>query len=106
MPEETEEPAEAAASLAEAATKPAQDPPKLRSILVSVPEPSRGKVREGKIQPFAGGRTRSSSGGSRSSIGTLRWGRDVWKEAELYLTDTSLCYSISDTGVSFTNSVK
>lgn len=69
-----------------------------RSIRVSVPEPSQRRVKDGKIQPFSR-RSRSSSG-SVSNISSKRTRKDVWREAELYLTDMSLCYKIEGMGVS------
>lgn len=88
----------------EAGTKTSSPVPvhKLRSASVSVPEPSRSRVRDGKIQPYGWGRTRSTSGGSRSSMGSLKsWLiKDVWTKAELYLTDSTLCYEIVGSGVS------
>ena len=87
------------ASEDEVASKPAvvQEPKKICSITVSVTEPSKRYLSEGQIQLF--GRRRSiSSTGSSSSLKNL-WGKDVWVKAELYLTETSLCYSIDGIGV-------
>ena len=60
-----------------------------KSIGVSVPEPSLNRVKDGKIQPYSG---------NTSLMGW--WKRDVWREAELYLTNTTLCYKIEGMGVS------
>jgi hypothetical protein len=80
-----------------------EEPTKLRSSLVTVLEPSRSKVKGGKIRLFSSGRTRSSS--TRGSTSSLRgwWGKDVFVKAQLYLTPTSLCYKIDGMGVSYTD---
>lgn len=83
---------------AEGASKPV--PTKLRSVRVSVLEPSTSKVKNGSIQPFSVGRTRSSSTRSSASSTKAWFGKDVWLKAELYLTPTALCYSLEGVGVS------
>ena len=72
------------------------EPKKLQSFQVAVLEPYKGRVKDGKIRLF-GGRTRTSS---RNSSGKFRWEKDVWTEAQLFLTPTLLCYEIKKTGVS------
>lgn len=78
----------------EGASKP--EPRKLQSFEVAVLEPYKGRVKDAKIRLF-GGRTRTSS---RNSTGKFRWEKDVWAQAELFLTTTRLCYEIKGTGVS------
>lgn len=79
------EPIEEAAELGEeVASKPSQESSKLRSIRVGVPEPSPSKIKDGKIQVAVSPGTKG----------------DCLKEAELYLTPTTLCYKIEDVGVS------
>lgn len=82
------------------ACKPKEkEPTKLISTPVTVLEPSKSRVKGGKIRLFSSGRTRSSS--TRSSTSSWKgWGRDVWVKAELYLTPTTLCYQIEGVGVS------
>ena len=88
------------ASSEEAVPKPAVlhiKPLKLLNTNVSVAEPSKRKVSDGEIQLIGGGRSRSSSGSTSSLKGLC--GKDVWMKAELYLTETTLCYNINDVGV-------
>ena len=74
-----------------AAFKPSE---KLASFPVTVPEPSKSRVRDGTIHPFGMGRSRSRS----NSVKSLFF-KDTWSKAELYLTETTLCYKIQGVGV-------
>ena len=96
---ESSEEGGAAEALDAAVQKSVNEPVKLRSVTVTVLEPSKGRVKEGRIRLFSSGRTRSSS--TRSNSGSRGWwGKDVWVVAELYLAPTALCYRIEGTGVS------
>ncbi len=86
----------------EVASKPSAEktePLKLASLPVTVPEPSKSKVRDGKIHPFGMGRSRSSS--TRGSTSSLKgwFVKETWSKAELFLTETTLCYKIEGMGV-------
>lgn len=76
-----------------------REPMKLDSITVSLPQPSKSRISKGKILPHSGRKRTSSTRASTSSLTSL-WGKDVWSEAELFLTDTTICYEIKDLGVS------
>ena len=76
-----------------------QDPPKLGSISVTVPEPSKGKIRDGKIYPFGMGRSRSSSTRASTNSFSKLFFKDTWAKAELFLTETTICYEIEAMGV-------
>lgn len=83
------------------ACKPKEEgPTKLRSLSVTVLEPSKSRVKGGKIRLFSSGRTRSSSTRSSTSSSKGWWGKDVWVKAEFYLTPATLCYLIEGVGVS------
>lgn len=84
-----------------ASKTPEEEVTKLQSVSVTVLEPSKSRVKDGKIRLFSVGRVRSSS--TRSSTSSSRgWlGRDVWVKAELYLTPSKLCYNIDGMGVSW-----
>ncbi len=69
----------------------------LHSTIVSVPLPSRSRTSsDGKIRLFSSGRSRSSS--SRNSLGSIGTGGNYWTPAELYLTNTTLCYRLKTQG--------
>ena len=74
-----------------------EKPVKILTTTVGVAESSKRKVTNGQIRLFDHGRSRSSSG-STSSLKGL-WGKDAWMRAELYLTETTICYNIEDIGV-------
>lgn len=82
-----------------AEARESEEPVKLKTVSVTVLEPPRSRVKEGKIRLFSSGRTRSSSTRSSTSSGRGWWGKDVWAVAELYLTPTTLCYTIEGIGV-------
>lgn len=97
---ECQEPTEAgvASKLPELSLKEAT---KLQSVPVTVLEPSKNRVKDGTIRLFSVGRLRSSS--TRSSTSSSKgwlFGKDVWVDAELYLTPSTLCYRIEGMGVS------
>ena len=64
---------------------------------VTVPEPPGNRVRDGRIHLFGVGRLRSLS--NRANSLKSLFIKDTWSKAELYLTDTTLCYRIDGTGV-------
>lgn len=76
-----------------------REPMKLDSVTVSVPQPSKSRISKGKILPHSGRKRTSSTRASTNSLMSL-WGKDVWSEAELFLTDTTICYEIKELGVS------
>ena len=78
------------ASGEEVSSKPAKELLKILNTTVSVAEPSKRNLRDGQIQLFGCGSSRSSIGGS-----------NTWIKAELYLTENAVHYSIEDIGVNF-----
>ena len=75
-----------------------EKPLKILNTTVHVAEHSKREVTNRQIQLFGRAlRSRSRSGSASPFKGW--WGKDVWTKAELYLTETTLCYSIEDTGV-------
>ena len=87
------------ASGEEVVSKPStlqEKPVKILTTTVGVAESSKRNVTNGQIRLFGRGRSRSSSGS------TGLQGKDAWMRAELYLTETTICYNIEDFGVIFT----